>query len=154
MGLKIYNKHCATVEMPLSTVSVTAGTCLSHSGDGYLSSAAITSAAPVVAVAAETKNGAATGRSALASTTATNDHLILAYPATTETRYLAVCSSTPTTTMFDVAWNVNVNGTIANETSTDPHFVIESIVDATAKTVVGRFVSAQYGPRVVVAPGS
>ena len=154
MGMKPYNKHCATVDYPLSTVSVTAGSVLSHSGDGYLSSAAMTSAAPAVAVAAETVNGT-TSRSALTSSgDGSGNNTVLAYPATTEPRWLAVCSSTPTITMMDVAWNVNVNGTIANETSTDPHFVIESIVDATAKTVVGRFVSAQYGPRVVVAPGS
>jgi hypothetical protein len=157
MAFKPANCEVNIQEYPLSTSTVTKGSALGHIGTpgaaGYIASGALTSAEPVVAVAAETKNGIITGRSALASTTDDGDHLLLGYPASTESRFLAVCSSTPTVTMLDVAWGVTA-GTVMNETSTEPQFLIESIVSATDKTVLGRFVSAQYVTRVVVAPGS
>jgi hypothetical protein len=150
--------NVSTVEYPLSTSTCSKGSPLAYIGspgnDGYLGSGAPTSAVAIIAVSAESKNGAATGRSALASTTADNDHVVLAWPANTHTQFLAVCSSTPTVAMLDVSFGVLATGQIANETTAEPMFIIERIVDSTAKTVIGRFIGGQYAPRVLHAVGS
>lgn len=127
----------AVVEYDLSTVSVTRGSALKISASGYLSSAAISSATPLVAVAAETKNGAATGRSALASSNTDGDHKILAWPITTEVGWKVKTGTTPVVGMIDGKWKGGVSVVDAT-TSTDANFFIDEILDATNKVVIGR----------------
>jgi len=157
-NLKPAHGNVSTVSLALTTASVTPGVPLCYVGTpgdgGYLGPGAPTSAVGIIAVCAETKNGAATGRSALASANANGDEEVLCYPATVNNRFLAVCSSTPTQTMMEIAFGVAATGVIANETTAEPQFVIEEIVDATAKTVIGRFVGGGFTTRVLYAVGT
>ena len=148
--VKIAHGNTSLIEYALTSASVSKGTPLMYIGTpgaaGYLGSGAPTSAIGIVAVAAETVDGT-TNRSALASTPADGNHLVLAWPASTDNRFVAVCSSTPVIAMVDIAWNMLNTGVVANETTAEAQFVIESIVDATDKTVLGRFVAGYYAPR-------
>jgi hypothetical protein len=151
-NLKPAHGNISTVEYPLTTASTTKGypLCyLSGEGDaGYLAPAIPTSAVGIIAVSAETKNGL-TERSALASVgDGSGNNVVLAWPANAANQFLAVCSSTPVIAMLDVAWNVSATGVIQNETTAESQFIIERIVDATAKTVIGRFTSGHYTARV------
>lgn len=143
----------AMVEYPLSTVAVTRGDVLSIKADGYLSATALTTAAAgaPVAVAAETKNGVGTGRSALASTTDDGLHVVLAWPATPEVSWEALTSSTPTLAMKDIKWDMDKDS-VQNETTTDGGmFLIEELVSkdgeassATNLKCLGRILSKKY----------
>lgn len=129
----------ATVEYALSTIAVTRGSALMISGSGYLSSAAISSATPLVAVAAEDKNGIITGRSALTSTTTDGDHKVLAWPVTGEVGWKVKTTTTPVQGMVDGKWKGGVSSVDAT-TATDCNFVIDEILDATNKVVIGRLI--------------
>jgi len=160
-NLKPAHGNISTIEYPLTTSSTATapGQPLVYEGSGpgnagYVGVAAPTSAVAIIAVCAETKTGS-TNRSALASVgDDTGNNVILGYPANTGNQFLAVCSSTPTLAMLDVSFGVLATGKIANESTAEPMFIIERIVDSTAKTVIGRFIGGQYAPRVLHAVDS
>ena len=150
-NMKPAHGNVKSIQYPLSTIAVTRGATLAYAGtpgnSGYVGPAAPTSAAGVVAISAEAKNGVISGRSALASTTADGEHVVQAYAVTPEARFLAVCSATPATDQLDVLWSVTSAGLLVNDSGAEGCFLIEQIEDATAKTVVGRFVTAHYNVR-------
>lgn len=141
------------VEYPLSTVAVTKGDIMSVTAGGYLSVTSLTSAAAgrPVAVAAETKNGVGTGRSALTSSTDDSLHLVAAWPATPEVVWEALTSSAAELAMKDIKWDIDKNS-VQNETTTDGGmFVIEELVskDGTASSstnlkCLGRIITKTY----------
>lgn len=143
MAFNIAHGCPATVEYPLSTIAVTHGMALVNAS-GYLTNKANSSAVPIIAVSAEDKNGVISGRSALGSTTVNGDHKVLAYPVTEDVRFIALCSSTPTTAMIGTKYDVNATSVLNETTTADGAFLIEGIVDATAKLVLGRFISRKY----------
>jgi len=132
-GFKPLNRHDQTIAMPLGTVAATAGQVLTRLAAGSLTNSVAVSSAAYArwVVAANADNSAGVAK----STTE-----VLVWPTYTGVRFEAVCSTTPIATHVGTVVNIKTNATLGNETATAGHFLIEGIINTTAKTVFGCFV--------------
>jgi len=133
MAFRPYNRHTATVNVPLSTVAVVQGQLLTRVGDGsFTDSISMTTVLPIQFVAAESVDNSG-------GTVTTS---CLAYPATEDVRWEAICSGAVIQTNIGEKYIFETDLVVGNGTAiVGGGFLIEEIKDASAKLVIGRFIN-------------
>ena len=124
-----------------ANTAIVAGDILIKTADGQVTSTsvALTSAQDLRAVAVAAEPYDSTWPGTLASS-----RILACYPAIPSCSFEALCSATPAVTQLDEKWTVRDNTVINDATSAEATFIIEEIVDTTAKKVIGRFASKAY----------